>query len=59
MNVLERIRRFWGRPRGDDHPLTEEERDAGPSASAYEEAASAAEHFIGDDFDPDEPRSRD
>jgi hypothetical protein len=55
MNVLERIRRFWGSGRSDDHPLTEEERAERRPASTYAELADTASSFAGDDFDPDEP----
>jgi hypothetical protein len=51
MNALERIRRFWF-PAPPDHPLTEEERRGVP-ATAMDEAASAAEGFIGEPFDSD------
>jgi hypothetical protein len=57
MNLLERIRRFWKPRRADDHPLTEHDRDEERPRSGYDERARVAEDFVGDDFDPDEPRA--
>lgn len=53
MNLIERIRRFWLPGRGDDHPLTEQERDQHRPETTYDELARTAEDFVGDDFDPD------
>jgi hypothetical protein len=55
MRLLERIRRFWKPRPGDDHPLTEQERDEDRSATAYDERARAVEEFVSPDFDPDDP----
>jgi hypothetical protein len=55
VSLLERIRRFWKAPAGDDHPLTEQERDEDRSATAYDERARVAEEFVSRDFDPDDP----
>jgi hypothetical protein len=52
VNALQRIRRFWLRGPGPDHPLTEEERKGVPP-TAIDEASSMAEGFIGVPFDPD------
>jgi hypothetical protein len=57
MNVLNRILTFWGPPKPDDHPLTEQERAERHSATAYDERALTVEDFISGDFDPDEPAS--
>jgi len=55
VSLFERIRQFWRPGPGDDHPLTERERDEDRTATAYDERARTAEEFVGDDFDPDEP----
>jgi len=55
--VFERIRRFWSSTPVDDHPLTEQERAQDHTEQAYDESARAVEEFVGDDFDPDAPRS--
>jgi hypothetical protein len=57
MKLLERITSFWKPRTADDHPLTEQERDADRPRSGFDERARAAEEFTGDDFDPDEPRA--
>lgn len=57
MKVIERIRRFWGTSSAPDHPLTEDERKGVPP-NAADEAASQAERFVGDSFDPDTPEHR-
>jgi hypothetical protein len=57
MNLLERIRSFWKPWSADDHPLIKQERDEDRERFANDERARAAEEFIGDDFDPDEPRA--
>ena len=57
MNLLERIRSFWKPRPADDHPLTEQERDADRPHSAYDERARTAEEFVGDDLDSNEPRA--
>jgi hypothetical protein len=57
MNLLERIRRFWKSPSGPDHALTEEERDAQHPLNVYDEWSREVDDYVGDDFDPDEPRS--
>ena len=57
MNLFERMRRFWKPRPADDHPLTEQERDEDRPRSGHDERARAAEDFVGDDFDPDEPRA--
>jgi hypothetical protein len=57
MNLLERIRSFLKLRPADDHPLTEQERDDDRPHSAFDERARTVEEFIGDDFDPDEPRA--
>jgi hypothetical protein len=55
VNLFERIRRFWRPGEGEDHPLTEQERDEDRPATAYDERARTAAEFVGDDFDPDSP----
>jgi hypothetical protein len=55
VSLLERIRRFWKPRAGDDHPLTEQERDEDRSATAYDERARVVEEFVSRDFDPDDP----
>jgi hypothetical protein len=57
MDVLKQIRAFWGPPRADDHPLTEQERAERHQATAYDERALTVEDFISGDFDPDESSS--
>jgi hypothetical protein len=57
MNLLERLRRFWGPTPDPDHPLTAEERRDDQSTTVYEEGARIADEFVGPDLDPDEPRS--
>ncbi|MDP9337097.1 MAG: hypothetical protein M3Q30_27805 [Actinomycetota bacterium] len=57
MNLLERIRSFWKPRPAEDHPLTEQERDEGPPPTAFDARARTGEEFVGDDFDPDEPRA--
>jgi hypothetical protein len=56
--LLDRLRRLF-RPRfkEPDHPLSEEERHDKPAATTFDERARLEEEFVGDDFDPDEPRS--
>lgn len=54
LTILERIRRFWKRAPEIDHPLNERERVEDRPSSAYDELARGAEHFVGDDFDPDD-----
>jgi hypothetical protein len=54
VSIIERIRRFWGPSSEPDHPLTEDERKGVPP-TAVDEAASQAERFVGDAFDPDAP----
>jgi hypothetical protein len=56
LTVLERIRRFWKPAPGIDHPLDARERVDDRPASAYDELSRDAEHFVGDDFDPDDHR---
>ena len=57
MNIGERIRRFFKWPaRVPDHPLTEEEREAEPPATAAEELAQAEGRYL-DGGDPDETPS--
>jgi hypothetical protein len=53
MNIWERIRRFWARSPGPDHPLSEREREDQPPASAYDEVAHEAGEFLGGDPDAD------
>jgi hypothetical protein len=57
VRLLDRIRRFWSSQPEFDHPLTEQERDRQPPATAYEERARLEQEFVGDDFDPDESRA--
>jgi hypothetical protein len=57
MNVLKRIRVFWGSRAADDHPLAERERDENHGTTAYDEQARTVEEFVSRDFDPDEPLS--
>jgi hypothetical protein len=57
VNVLQRIWRFWKPAPNPDHPLTEEERHEHHAVSAWDEVGRAEEQFVGDDFDPDEPRA--
>ena len=52
MNLLQRIRRFWLPGPGPDHTLTEVERQGVPP-TAVDEAASAADRFLGVPSDPD------
>jgi hypothetical protein len=56
MRLLERFKSFWKPAPGEDHPLTEEERDEDRPASVYDERARGADRFTGGDFDPDETR---
>jgi hypothetical protein len=58
MKLLERIRRFWASQPEPDHPLTEQERDDKPPGTAFDQRAELEDEFAGDDFDPDQPRSR-
>jgi hypothetical protein len=57
MTLLERIRSFWKPTSSGDRPLTEQERDEAPPSTAFDERARIGEQFVGDDFDPDEPRA--
>ena len=43
--------------RSSDHPLSESERHEHHGDTAWDEAGRTAEEFIGNDLDPDEPRS--
>ena len=54
VSLLDRIRRLWGSGPTPDHPLTEEERDLEPPATAYDARARVVDDYIGDDFDPDD-----
>ena len=55
MNILYRIRRLlWGPE--PDHPLSEQERKK-PPETAFEVRGEEERELIGEDFDPDEPRS--
>jgi hypothetical protein len=55
MNILYRIRRLlWGSE--PDHPLSEQERKK-PPETAFEVRGEEERELIGEDFDPDEPRS--
>ncbi len=60
MNLLERIRRFWGPPREPDHPQSERERAERPRESRFDEQPdSIVETFFGDAIDKgptDRPR---
>jgi hypothetical protein len=56
MNWLDRVRRFWNSPPAEDHPLSEQERDEDRPATGSDERARALQEFVGDDFDPDDPR---
>ncbi|MGZ4257056.1 MAG: hypothetical protein ACXVRE_04755 [Gaiellaceae bacterium] len=57
MSMLDRIRRLW-RGSGPDHPLSEQERaDDQRPETAFEVRGEVERQYIGEDFDPDEPRS--
>jgi hypothetical protein len=56
MNMLDWIRRLW-KPREPDHPLTEQERHDHPPETSFDVRARTEQELVGDDFDPDEPRS--
>jgi hypothetical protein len=53
VSLFERIRRFWLPGPGDNHPLSDQERDEHRPATAYDERARVLEEFLADDFDPD------
>ena len=56
MRFLDWIRElFTGPP--PDHPLTEEEREEPRPSTAFDARARAEQEWVGNDFDPDEPRS--
>ena len=57
MKLVERFLKFWKPARSSDHPLSESERHEQHSSTARDEAGRTAEEFIGNDLDPDEPRS--
>ena len=56
MNVVGRFLSFWKPRPVDDHPLTEEERVEDRPARTYDELSRTAAEFVGNDFDPDDPR---
>jgi hypothetical protein len=53
MNILERIRRFWGAAPSPDHPLSERERDEDHVETAYDERAETIERFVDEGPDND------
>jgi hypothetical protein len=58
MSMLSRIRRFlWGSE--PDHPLSEEERQERRERpeTTFEVRGEEVREYVGEDFDPDEPRS--
>jgi hypothetical protein len=58
MRFLDRLRRLFSERKPEpDHPLSEAERHDRPAATTFDERAKLEEEFVGDDFDPDEPRS--
>lgn len=56
MRLLDWIRELITGPLP-DHPLTEREREEPRPATAFDARARAEQKWVGDDFDPDEPRS--
>jgi hypothetical protein len=54
VSLFDRIRRFWGSGSTPDHPISEEERDEEPPATAYDARARVVDDYVGDDFDPDD-----
>jgi hypothetical protein len=57
VSLLDRLRRLW-RP-NPDHPLTDaerEEREHLPE-NAFEARSRFEQDYVGEDVDPDEPRS--
>lgn len=56
MRLLDWIRELITGPLP-DHPLTEREREEPRPATAFDARARAEQEWVGDDFDPDEPRS--
>ena len=55
MSLLDRIRRFW-KPSKPDHPLSQQERHEEPQ-SAFDVRGELEREYVGEDLDPDEPRS--
>jgi hypothetical protein len=58
VNLRERLHRLFSERKPEpDHPLSEAERHGGPEPTTFDERAQLEQEFVGDDFDPDEPRS--
>ena len=56
MSMLDWLRRlFTGST--PDHPLSESERHEHPPETAFEVRSRFEQGYVGEDFDPDEPRS--
>jgi hypothetical protein len=57
VSLLERIRHFW-RPPKPDHPLSEQERERlEQPQSGFDVRGELEREYVGEDLDPDDPRS--
>jgi hypothetical protein len=58
VSLLDRLRRLWRTPEP-DHPLSESEREERGHVpeTAFEVRSRSEQDLVGEDVDPDEPRS--